>query len=112
VIEGIGDIVHHIHLLIVEVETEPCIGSDQRLYPEVKSLLQRLGLAELATDQAPSQIQFNALFVRSDLSIGKRFRVYAWLVHARLRYFLVRAIGNLCPACLRRLRAMGRKASR
>ncbi len=112
VIEGIGDVVNHIHLLLVEVETEPCIGSNQRLYPEVKSLLQRLGFAELATDQAPSQIQFNALFVRCDLSAGKRFRVKAWLVHALLRYLLVRAIGKMCPACLRRLLAMRRKASR
>ena len=36
----------------------------------------------------------------------------AWLVHARLRYLLVRAIGTMCPACLRRLIAMRRKASR
>ena len=63
VIEGIGDFVQQLQLLLVEVETEPCIGSNQRLYPEVKSLLQRLGFAELATDQAPSELQFNALFV-------------------------------------------------
>jgi len=112
VIEGIGEVANHIHLLLVEVETEPCIGSNQRIYPEVKSLLQRLGFAELATDHDPAQIQFNALFVRCDLSAGKRFRVKAWLVHARLRYLLVRAIGKMCPACLRRLIAMRRKASR
>jgi FkbM family methyltransferase len=112
VIEGIGNVVNDIYLLLVEVETEPCIGSNQRLYPEVKSLLQRLGFAELATDQAPSQIQFNALFVRCDLSAGKRLRMKPWLAHALLRYLLVRAIGKMCPACLRRLRAMRRKASR
>jgi FkbM family methyltransferase len=106
VIEGIGDVVNHIDILLVEVETEPCIGSNQRLYPEVKSLLQRFGFAELATDQAPNQIQFNALFVRCDISAGTRFRVRAWLMHARLRYLLVRAIGKMCPACLRRLVAM------
>jgi FkbM family methyltransferase len=111
VIEGIGDVVKQIHLLLVEVETEPCIGSNQRLYPEVKSLLQRLGFVELATDQPPSKLQFNALFVRCDVFAGKRFQVKALLVRARLRYLLVGVIRRMCPACLRRYSAMRRKAS-
>jgi FkbM family methyltransferase len=110
VIEGTSDVVKQIHLLLVEVETEPCIGLNQRLYPEVKSLLHRLGFAELATDQPPSNLQFNALFVRSDLSAGKWFQINAWLALARLRYLLVGVIGRMCPACLRYL-AMRRKAS-
>ncbi len=111
VIEGVADVVKQIQFLIVEVETEPCIGSDQKLYPQVKTLLQRLGFAELATDQPLSQQQFNALFVRRDLSAGKRFQVKVWLVRARLHYLLVAVIGALCPTCLRRYRAMRLKAT-
>ena len=111
VIEGVAAVVKQIQFLIVEVETEPCIGSDQKLYPQVKTLLQRLGFAELATDQPLSQQQFNALFVRRDLSAGKRFQVKVWLVRARLHYLLVAVTGTSCPACLRRYRAMRLKAT-
>lgn len=111
VIEGLNGVADQTLLLHVEVETEPCIGSNQRLYPEVKSLLQRLGFAELATDLAPSRVQFNALFVRSDLFAGKRLQIRACVVRARLRYLLVGAIRRLCPACAR-YRAMRIRASR
>ena len=106
VIEGLSGVADHVHLLHVEVETSPCIGSDQKLYPQVKSLLQRMGFAEVATDYPSSGIQFNALYVRSELSAGTKFRINAWLVGARLRYLLVRALSRLCPACLRRYAAL------
>jgi len=111
VIDGITRIAERVYLLHVEVETSPCIGSNQTLYPEVKALLQRLGFAELATDQALSHVQFNALFVRCDLSAGMRFWVKAWLVHARLRYLMVSVIRRMCPTCVRRYQAMRVKAS-
>jgi len=106
VIEGLAGVAEHVHLLHVEVETSPCIGANQRLYPEVKTLLQRLGFAELATDSAPSQEQFNALFVRCNPSTGLTLQVRTWLVRARLRYLVVALVGRLCPACLRRYAAM------
>jgi FkbM family methyltransferase len=106
VIEGLSGVADHVHLLHVEVETSPCIGSDQKLYPQVKSLLQRMGFAEVATDYPSSGIQFNAVYVRSELSAGTKFRINAWLVGARLRYLLVRALSSLCPACLRRYAAL------
>jgi FkbM family methyltransferase len=109
VIEGISGLVNRVQLLLVEVETEPCIGSNQKLYPEVKSLLQGLGFAELATDQPPNQLQFNALFVRCDPPVGRRMK--ALLTCARLRYLLVRVIVRICPACVGRYHAMRRKAS-
>ena len=106
VIEGLSGVADHVHLLHVEVETSPCIGSDQKLYPQVKSLLQRMGFTEVATDYPSSGIQFNALYVRSELSAGTKFRINAWLAGARLRYLLVRALSRLCPACLRRYAAL------
>jgi FkbM family methyltransferase len=106
VIEGLGRLAGRVHLLHVEVETVPCIGSQQKLYPEVKSLLRRLGFGELATDQPAGEIQFNALFVRTDLSGGTRLRLRAWLLGAALRRRVGRLLGRWCPACLRRYQAM------
>jgi FkbM family methyltransferase len=100
-IEGLTGVAEHVQLLHVEVETSPCIGADQRLYPQVTALLQRLGFSELATDQPRSQIQFNALFVRADLSTWMKLQIRAYLAKARLRYLTMRALGRLCPACVR-----------
>jgi FkbM family methyltransferase len=105
VIEGAAGIAGQVHLLHVEVETSPCIGSNQRLYPEVKALLEGLGFRELATDQAHTQIQLNALFVRRALPVGMRLRVSNWLARARLRHWVVNVVREMCPACYRRLRA-------
>jgi FkbM family methyltransferase len=111
VIEGITGVVQHVHLLHVEVEAAPCIGMNQRLYPEVKALLHRLGFAELATDQARSHPQFNVLFVRHDLGAGMQFQVTAYLAWARLRRLVTGTLWRLCPACLRRYQVMRLKAS-
>lgn len=97
VIEGIGGVAGRIYFLHVEVETAPCIGADQKLYPQVKSLLQRLGFTELATDQKPTQIQFNALFVRSGLPAALRLQIMASLLRARVRYLIVNALLRLLP---------------
>jgi hypothetical protein len=72
----------------------------------VKALLQAYGFSELATDRAPSDLQFNALFARGDPSPWRRYRVRALLYRARLRYLIVAAVGGLCPACLRRYQAV------
>jgi FkbM family methyltransferase len=105
VIEGATAVAGQVHLLHVEVETSPCIGSNQKLYPDVKALLQALGFVELATNQAHTQTQFNAVFVRRDLPAGMRFRVSKWLALARLRHWAIKAIRDICPACIRRFRA-------
>ena len=106
VVEGARALAGQVYLLHAEVETSPCIGSGQILYPQVKSLVEQLGLAEVATDQAPSHLQFNALFVRRDLPAGMRIRLNICLVRARVRYLLARVVGWLCPACLRRYQAV------
>ncbi len=106
VIEGTAGIAQQVQLVHVEVETAPCIAAAQRLYPEVKTLLQEFGFTELATDRAPSDLQFNALFARRDPSPWRRCRVSVLLYRARLRYLLVAAVRRLCPACLRRCQAV------
>lgn len=101
VIEGLSRVAEDVYLLHVEVETSPCIGSNQRLYPEVKQLLRRLGFDELATDQPAGVIQFNALFLRVGLPLSMRLRATAALLHARLRYVVIRFLSRWCPVCLR-----------
>lgn len=105
VLRGTTGVAKQVHLLHVEVETSACIGVDQKFYSDVKALLQQLGFAEFATDQAHSDIQFNALFLRSDLSAKLWFQTRMWLLCARLRYMIVQAVRKVCPACLRRYRA-------
>jgi FkbM family methyltransferase len=106
VIEGLGGVAERVQLLHAEVETSPCIGAEQKLYPQVRTLLAGLGFAELATDHAPSHTQFNALFVRARQPAGMRFELTARLVAARLRFLMVAAAGRLCPTCMRRYAAM------
>jgi hypothetical protein len=82
------------------------IGSDQKLYPEVKTLAQRLGFAELATDQPRDREQFNVLYVRRDLPPGLRLALQARLLRAGGRRLIVKILVRLCPACPRRYQAM------
>lgn len=106
VIEGITGIADRVHLLHVEVETARCIGTSQKLYADVKSQLWLLGFTELATDQAGLASQFNALFVRSDVSPVMGLRLKALQMRAWSRYRLARVIRRVCPACFRRYQAM------
>jgi hypothetical protein len=108
VLEGISGIADRIHLLHVEVESTHCIAPDQKLYPQVKALLGKLGFVELGTDQSHRLEQFNALYVRSDLTIGWRIKSKLWQWRAGLRYWLVKGIVRLCPSCGRRYQAMRR----
>jgi FkbM family methyltransferase len=106
VIEGARGVAAQLCLLHVEVETKPIISPDQKLYPEVKALLDELGFVELATDHARSAGQFNALFVRRALPTGHRLRVRAWLAAFRVRRCIGTVILAICPACMRRLQSL------
>ena len=105
VLEGLGAAAAQLRLLHVEVETEPCIGAQQKLYAQVRAFLGKLGFSELATDQPRGHVQFNALFVERRLRPLERLAVRGLLLAARLRYLLVRAVARLCPACLRGYRS-------
>src|SRR5262249_49580089 len=106
VIEGAAGVVDHVYLLHVEVETKPLIGSDQKLYSEVRALAQRLGFAELARDQPRDREQFNVLYVRRDLPPGIRLALQTLLLRAGVRQLIVKVAVRLCPACMRRYQAM------
>jgi FkbM family methyltransferase len=110
VIEGLGGRAEHVQLVHVEVETSPCIGANQKLYPQVKALLQRLGFTELGTDLPTGELQFNALFVRADLPSRLGLEVRACLATAWVRSWLVRAACRICPACVRRYQRLRRRS--
>ena len=98
VIEGGAGLMHQLWLLHVEVETSLCIAAEQKFYPQVKALLRSAGFIELATDGQPTQVQFNALFVRSDLPAGVRLRVRQQLLQLCLRRSLGGALRKISPA--------------
>jgi FkbM family methyltransferase len=106
VIEGARGVAAQLCLLHVEMESAPIISSNQKLYPEVKALLDELGFVELATDQAHSTVQFNALFVRRELPTSLRLCVSTWLALFRVRRCIGRVILAICPACMRRLQLL------
>jgi hypothetical protein len=101
VIEGAAGVMRHVWLLHVEVETVPCIAADQSFYPQVKALLRRAGFTELATDGDSSQVQFNALFVRSKLPAAVRLGVRQRLALQHLRGSLGGATRKISPGLAR-----------
>ena len=106
VIEGARDVAAQVCLLHVEMESKPVISPDQKLHPEVRALLDELGFVELATDQAQSTAQFNALFVRRGLPASVRLHVSAWLALFGVRRRIGAVILAICPACMRRLQLL------
>ncbi len=105
-LQGARGMASRICMVHVEVETVPCIGAHQRLYPDVRALLERLGLEELATDRARRDPQFNALYIRREGAPGLSWRLVLRLLRARLRHLALRTAWALCPACVLRLRAL------
>lgn len=99
VLQGARGVWSNVRLVHVEVEAEPCIAPDQVLYPQVRSLLQSMGLRELATDRM-RPAQFNALFVAPDLLARFRWRVLLWMALAWLRHRAIVARFRLYRAAL------------
>jgi FkbM family methyltransferase len=92
VLEGAAGVMPHVQLVHIEVETRLCIGPGQRLYPEIRALLESHGFMELATDGAPSRTQFNGLFVRRELPHELRSRVTSLALLASLRFLVTSTI--------------------
>jgi FkbM family methyltransferase len=106
VIEGVSGVSEDVQLVHVECETSPCIGASQKLYPEVRALLHKLGFVELATDHPQTSRQFNALFIRVTRSVRIRLAVMLLLARVRARYLAVHVLRAMCPACLHRYQMM------
>jgi FkbM family methyltransferase len=131
VIEGTTRVANQVHLVHVEVETTTYIAANQRVYSEVKKLLLHLGFVELATDRGrfsskrnahgqaedrgssePWLAQFNAVFIRCDLSLSMLCLVKAHVLRGWFRYAVIRALRKWCPDCLSRYQDMRQRALR
>jgi FkbM family methyltransferase len=64
VLDGARGILARVQLIHVEVETRPLIGTDQKIYSEVRALLLESGFTEIASDHALTGGQFNVLYAR------------------------------------------------
>jgi FkbM family methyltransferase len=104
-IAGAAGVLHSTSILHVEVETEPCIGAGQRLFPDVERTLRDAGFVLLATDKPRDAAQFNALFVRADLLRAKAAAIRWQVARARLYWNTKRAVRPLFPLRLRRFLA-------
>ena len=101
-IAGAASVLDRTEMLHVEVETAPCIGADQRLFPAVEGLLSEAGFALLATDQPRTATQFNALFVRAERLLQKATEIGWHAATGRLHRCLRQAVRPLLPTRVRR----------
>jgi FkbM family methyltransferase len=99
-LEGAGELLRSVCLLHVEVETRPCIGRGQRLYGDVRRLVTEAGLVEIATDQASSAEQFNALYLRRDA--GPALAIAWHLVRRKTRRLATGLARRVSPAAFHR----------
>jgi FkbM family methyltransferase len=109
---GAAGVLDRTRMVHVEVETVPCIGAGQKLFPAVERLLLDAGFALLATDQPRTAIQLNALFVRADLLNAKRTEIRWHAAHAQLRRGVKRAVLPLFPRRVRRFLSRHANAAR
>jgi len=111
-ISGAARILDRTLLIHVEVETVPCIGAAQRLFPDVEKMLHDAGFCLLATDYPVSVPQFNALFVRAEALEQKAAETGWHIACERLHRGTKHAVRPLVPPRLRRFLARGLGALR
>lgn len=101
-LSGAAGVLARTLLIHVEVETAPCIGASQRLWPDVDRMLRNAGFVLLATDWPATSTQFNALFVRAESLSAKAAEIRWHLTRGRLYRDVKRAVCPLVPVRLRR----------
>jgi FkbM family methyltransferase len=106
VLEGMRDIAAQVQLLHIEVESQACISSGQRLYPEARAMLEALAFEEIATDYPTTNPQFNAVYVRRGQSTRCMRQLERRVMWGQLRRRLIARLYATCPACARRLYAL------
>jgi len=75
VLAGASGVRANLALVHVEVERVPCMNPRQKLYADVKQLLESWGLEEIATDGRAHFTQFNVVYVRTGLGRGLALRI-------------------------------------
>lgn len=108
VLEGSRGVIEQVRLVHVEVETAPCIGAGQKLYPAVAAFLEAQGFEQIATDYPIDNPQFNVLFVRRGLSRPMRAALWRRKWYQQLRRWVIRLLLAPMPARLRHFMRMRR----
>jgi FkbM family methyltransferase len=105
VLQGAIESIRQALLVHVEVESCACIAPQQRLYPDVKGLLESLGFAPVAASAPPTQAQFNVVFVRRDLLPTEQRLVRRCLMLAVARRVVMRCARQITPRRLLQMHA-------
>ncbi|HEV7605721.1 MAG TPA: FkbM family methyltransferase [Steroidobacteraceae bacterium] len=84
VLAGASGVRANLDLVHVEVESVPCMNAAQKLYPDVKRLLESWGLEEIATDGHTHFKQFNVVYARAGLGRGLALRIALFKAWAAL----------------------------
>jgi FkbM family methyltransferase len=95
VLEGADGILDAVQLAHIEVETQPLIAPNQRLYTDVQRLLHARGFVEIAESPPLMPGQLNVVFVPRRLATDLRVRW--WLALLRIRYLASQAKSRLLP---------------
>jgi len=101
-ISGASGVLTRTQMLHVEVETTPCIGPDQRLFPDVAGLLREAGFTLVAADQPLTSMQLNALFVRTELLTARAAEIRRHVAGEQLRHRMKAVVRPFVPLRLRR----------
>lgn len=91
VLAGASGVRESLTLVHVEVESVPCMNASQKLYAEVKSLLESWGLEEVASDGLVHFKQFNVVYVRTGLVRGLALHIAVFKAWGILSFFFFRA---------------------
>ena len=86
VLAGASGMRGNLDLVHVEVERVPLINPAQKLYADVRSLLESWGLAEVATDANAHSTQFNAIYVRTARNPALALRIATFKVRAAMSH--------------------------
>jgi FkbM family methyltransferase len=98
VIQGTTGIAQQLRVLHIELESTNYVAPGQKLYPQVKAQLEKLGFSEVATDKSTSYPQFNAIFVRNSHSLPLLLWLKTYLFRDRLNFRLAAALARLRSA--------------
>jgi FkbM family methyltransferase len=107
VIRGGSGVLRATRMVHVEVETQPIIGAQQKLFADVERALLDAGFVLLATDQQPDVLQLNALFISAEASRACTAEIARLAHYEQLRRKVTRTLVRMMPGRLQR--ALGRR---
>ncbi len=97
---GASGVRANLDLVHVEVERVPCMNPAQKIYADVKRLLESWGLEEIASDGRADFKQFNVVYVRAGLGRALALRIAlfkAWGALSFLWFGAGRRLRRLLP---------------